>query len=178
MAQYGRVEEVKRHHLTKAGMEHISVNRVSVKLTKDREVELPTTIFGLVSATNGEDRSIWRVTYSGAPRRCYRCGHADHLARDCRRQAITMKQVEKLPAFGEIAQEEDPEQHPTSFPRTFACVVKSAKFREREEVLTREQEKLKQDKLTRKVQEDRRRAEEKADRGAAKLAEEVEDSAG
>ena len=173
MAQYGRVEEVKRHHLAKAGMEHISVNRVSVRLTKDRELELPTTIFGLGSSTNGDDRSIWRVTYSGAPRRCYRCGHADHLARECRRQAITMKQVEKLPAVGEIGQHEDPEQPSNSVPRTFACVVKSVKFREREEEQTLELERLKQDKLTKKIQEDRRRAEEKADREAAKLAEEA-----
>ena len=74
MEQYGRVEEVKRHHLAKQGMEHILVNRVSVKMVKEKDAELPTTIFGLGSTTSGEDRSMWKVTYPGAPRRCYRCG--------------------------------------------------------------------------------------------------------
>ena len=38
MGQYGQVEEVKRHHLSAVGMEHITVNRVSVKLAKQEEV--------------------------------------------------------------------------------------------------------------------------------------------
>ena len=168
MSQYGKVEEVRRHHLTKTGMEHILVNRVSVRMTKSREVELPTTIFGLGSSTNGEERSIWRVSYPGAPRRCYRCGHANHLARECRRPALTMSQVERLPALGEASQEE--EQVANSFPRSFAAVVKSAKFMEREEELSREQEKQKHEKVAKKIQEERRKAEEKADREAAKEA--------
>ena len=95
MSEYGTVQEVKRHHLVKPGMEHIMVNRVSVKLARDKEVDLPTTIFGLGSSTSGGERSIWRVTYPGAPRRCYRCGNPNHVARDCRKPPITMQEVRR-----------------------------------------------------------------------------------
>ena len=173
MEQYGRVEEVKRHHLVKPGMEHITVNRVSVRMTKEKDTELPTTIFGLGSSTSGEDRSMWRVTYAGAPRRCYRCGYANHLARECRRPGLTMSQVEKLPAVGEVGQEEEQGQGSNSFPRSFAAVVKSAKFVEKAAEQMLVTERLKQEKLVRKVQEDRMKADEKADRDAAKLAEQA-----
>ena len=128
MEWYRRVEEVKRHHLAKQGMEHITVNRVSVKLVKEEEVELPTTIFGLGSSTSGADLSTWRVTYPGAPERCYHCGFANHFARECTRQPITKNQVEKLPTVGEPATEQQEQQLFPSFPRSFAVVVKSAKF--------------------------------------------------
>jgi hypothetical protein len=173
MALYGRVEEVRRHHLTKPGMEHILVNRVSVKLVKERQTELPTTIFGLGSSTSGEERSIWRVTCPGATQRCYRCGHANHKARDCRKPGITMQQVEKLPAVGEVQAEVEQQQPFPSFPRSFAAVVKSAKFVEKEAEETREQERLKHEKIAKKVLEERRKAEEKADRDAAKEASEA-----
>ena len=83
-----------------------------------------------------------------------------------------MLQVEKLPAVGEVQQEVD-QQPSTSFPLSFAAVVKSPKFVEKEAEQIREQERLKQEKLTKKVQEERRRAEEKADRDAAKLAQDA-----
>ena len=38
LSQLGNVEEVKRHHLSKPGMEHIKVNRVSVKLDKNKDM--------------------------------------------------------------------------------------------------------------------------------------------
>ena len=174
MALYGKVEEVRRHHLTKPGMEHILANRVSVKLVKDRQTELPTTIFGLGSATSGEERSIWRVTCPGATQRCYRCGHANHKARDCRKPGITMQQVEKLPAVGEVQPEVEQQQQPfPSFPRSFAAVVKSAKFVEKEAEETREQDRLKHEKMAKKVLEERRKPDEKADRDAAKEASEA-----
>ena len=72
-------------------MKHILINRVSVKLVKGEDKELPTTIFGLGSSTSGEERSVWRVTFPGAPRRCYQCGDPNHMARDCRTPAITMR---------------------------------------------------------------------------------------
>ena len=105
MERYGRVEEVKRHHLAKQGMEHISVNRVTVKIVKKEDMELPANIFGLGSSTSGSDMSIWRVTYPGAPKRCFRCGFTNHLARECNRKPITLSQVEKLPVVGEPEQE-------------------------------------------------------------------------
>ena len=101
MERYGRVEEVKKHHLAKEGMEHISVNRVTVRIRKEEDVELPANIFALGSSTSGSEISIWRVTYPGAPRRCFRCGFTNHLARNCTRQPITLRQVEKLPVVGE-----------------------------------------------------------------------------
>ena len=70
MEKYGRIEEVKRHHLTQQGMEHIKVNRVSVKMMKEKDTDLPTMIFGLGSSTSGDERSMWRLSYPGAPRRC------------------------------------------------------------------------------------------------------------
>ena len=39
MSPYGTVQEVKRHNLTKPGMEHILINRVSVKLVKEEKEE-------------------------------------------------------------------------------------------------------------------------------------------
>ena len=163
VAQYGTVEEVRRHHLAKVGMEHIKVNRVSVKLAKDREVELPTTIFGLGSSTSGEERSIWRVTYSGAPRRCYRCGNSNHMARECRKSPITLQQLERMPAAGEerpVEMEED-QQQPKSFPLTFAAVVKSPKFLELAAEQEREAAKVKQEKLAKKEATDKKREEER-----------------
>ena len=170
MEQFGRIEEVKRHHLTKEGMQHIKVNRVSVKMVKEKDKELPTMVIGLGSETSGEERSMWRLSYPGAPRRCYRCGHADHMVRECRRPPLTMRQVEKMPAVGEV-QEEGPGQGETTVPRTFAAVVKSAKFIEQEAQQVREAARLQQEKLAKQVQEDRRKAEEKTDREAAKEAE-------
>ena len=41
METYGRAEEVKRHHLNKPGMEHIPVNRVTVKIVKKRGCRAP-----------------------------------------------------------------------------------------------------------------------------------------
>ena len=87
MEKYGRVEEIRRHHLTKLGMEHIPVNRVTVRMIREKDTELPTTVLGLGSSTSGDERSVWRVTYAGAPRRCYRCGQANHVARECWRPA-------------------------------------------------------------------------------------------
>ena len=163
MAQYGTVEEVKRHHLTKVGMEHIKVNRVSVKLAKDQEVELPTTIFGLGSSTNGEERSIWKVTYPGAPRRCYRCGNTNHMARECRKPPITMQQLERMPAVGEErpGATEEEQQQPKSFPLTFAAVVKSPKFLEVAAEQMREAERVKQEKLAKKEAVDKKREEDR-----------------
>jgi hypothetical protein len=166
MEQYGKVEELKRHHLKKQGMEHISVNRVSLKLMKNEDAELPTAIFGLGSSTSGADRSIWRITYPGAPKRCYRCGFDNHVARDCTKQPITMQQVEKLPAVGD----KDPEtgQPAPSFPRSYAVVVKSPKFVEE----AAEQEKKAQEdnliKQAKKEQEEKRREEDKIAREALK----------
>ena len=172
LEQYGKVEEVKRHHLMKPGMEHITVNRVSVKMTREEGKELPTTIFGLGSSTRGEDRSMWRVTYPGAPGRCYRYGANSHLARDCRRPALTMKQVEKMPAIGEQVQQEDL-QAGGNVTRSFAAVVKSARFIQQEEELVREAERQKQESLARKIIEDRRKAEEEENRVALKEAEDA-----
>ena len=158
LAQYGTVQEVKRHHLIKPGMEHILVNRVSVKLSKDREVELPTHIYGLGSSINGGDRSIWRVTYPGAPRRCYRCGNPNHMARDCRRPPITMQQVEKMPAVGEVRPAGvQQEQQPMSF----AAVVKSAKYLEAAALEVTEMERLRKLKEDKKVADDQQKNEER-----------------
>jgi hypothetical protein len=169
LAQYGTVEEVKRHHLAKPGMEHINVNRVSVKLAKDKEVELPTTIFGLGSSTSGEERSIWKVTYPGAPKRCYRCGNANHMARDCRRPSITMQQVESMPALGEERTEGvEVEQQLQHFPRSFAAVVKSPKFLEAAAMQEQEAARLKHEKQAKKEAEDKKREEDKVIKARAR----------
>jgi hypothetical protein len=152
-------------------MEHILVNRVSVKLVKDREVELPTTIFGLGSSINGGDRSIWKVTYPGAPRRCYRCGNPNHMARDCRRPPITMQQVEKMPAVGEvrpIGETQEPQQQ--TFPKSFAAVVKSVKFLEAAATEEKEMERLRIAKEVKKIAEDKRKEDERNAREEAKIA--------
>ena len=174
MEQYGKVETVKRHHLAKQGMEHIKVNRVSVKMVKNKDAELPTTIFGLGSSTSGEERSVWRVTYPGAPRRCFRCGATSHMARDCRRPAVTMSQVEKMPGLGEeVETENQDEQQGTSFPRSFAAVVKYAKFIEQVTEKAKEAETVKQAQQAKKVEEDRRKEKEKTDKETARLDEEA-----
>ena len=114
---------------------------------------------------------MWRLSYPGAPRRCYRCGHADHIIGDCRRQALPMRQVEKMPDVGEVLQEVNPDKEGhTNFQSSFAAVVKSAKFIELEAEQARETERLQQVKQARKVQEERWQGEEKADREAAKQA--------
>ena len=174
MEKYGKVEAVKRHHLPKPGMEHIKVNRVSVKMIKNKDSELPATIFGLGSSTSGEERSIWRVTYPGAPRRCFRCGVANHMARDCRRPAVTMSQVERMPGLGEeVEAENQGEQQGSSFPLTFAAVVKSAKFIEHVTEKAKEAESVKQVQQAKKVQEERKKEKEKAEKETARLAEEA-----
>ena len=157
MSDYGNVQEVKRHHLHRPGMEHIKVNRVSVKMERNREVELPTTIFGLGSTTSGGERSIWRVTYPGAPRSCYRCGNPNHMARDCRRQPLTMKQVERMSALGEAPLEGEDELEHRVAPLSFAAVVKSAKFLEDVAREKREAEQLKTARQEKKQAEDSRR---------------------
>ena len=83
-----------------------------------------------------------------------------------------MKQVEKMPAVGEAVLAEE-QQLATNLPRSFAAVVKSAKFIELESEQNRDAEKVKQENIAKKVQEERRKAEEKADRDAAKEAEEA-----
>ena len=168
LAQYGTVEEVKRHHLPKPGMEHIKVNRVSVKLAKDKEVELPTTIFGLGSSTSGEERSIWKVTYPGAPKRCYRCGNANHMARDCRRPSITMQQVESMPALGEERTADLDVEKNLHFPRSFAAVVKSPKFLEAAVMQEQEAARLKHEKQAKKEAEEKKREEDKVAKARAK----------
>ena len=174
MSEYGTVQEVKRHHLNKPGMEHIKVNRVSVKLARDRDVDLPTTIFGLGSSTSGGDRSIWRVTYPGAPRRCYRCGNPNHMARDCRKPPITMQQVEKMPALGEAAEEgeEDPERR--VFPKSFAAIVKSPKFLEEAEIGKREAERLQKVRQEKRDADEKNREDEKKQREESRMAKLVE----
>ena len=169
MSAYGTVQEVKRHHLNKAGMEHIVVNRVSVKLARDQEVDLPTTIFGLGSATNGEDRSIWRVTYPGAPRRCFRCGNPNHMARDCKRPPITMQQVEMMPSVGEALVEGE-ELENRAFPKSFAAVVKSAKYLDDAAAEKREAERKKVVRQERKEAEDKKKENERKKREDARLA--------
>ena len=79
--------------------------------------------------------------------------------------------MEKLPAVGEEVQEEH--RQGNTFPRSFAAVVKSAKFVEQEAKQPQEADRLNQEKLAKKIVEERRKAEEKADREAAKDAEEV-----
>ena len=115
---------------------------------------------------------MWRVTYPGAPRRCYRCGAATHLARECRRPPLTMKQVEKMPAIGDQVQQEDV-QDGNNIARSFAAVVKSARFIQQEEELVREAERQKQESLARKILEDRRKAEDEENRVAIKEAEDA-----
>ena len=61
----------------------------------------------------------------------------------------------------------------SSFPRSFAAVVKSAKFVEQEAERSEEVERQKQERVAKKVQEDRRKEDEKAEREAAKEAEEA-----
>lgn len=168
MEQFGKVEEVTRHHLKKQGMEHISINRVSVKLIRKEETELPTAIFGLGSSISGADRSIWRITYPGAPKRCYRCGFANHVARDCTRPPITMQQVEKLPAVGD--KEAETEQLPAhSFPRSYAVVVKSPKFVEEAAEQERKAQEDNAAKQAKKEQEEKKRENDKIAREALKV---------
>ena len=169
MEQYGKVEEVKRHHLSKQGMEHILVNRVSIKLVKEEEVELPATIFGLGSSTSSADRSIWRVMYAGAPKRCYRCGLANHFARECTRQPITMRQVEKLPSVGEPEVEQGQEQQQGHiFPRSFAVVVKSPMFIEEAANQERKAEEERAAKQAKKYIDEKKREEERKARETSK----------
>ena len=174
LEKFGQVEEVSRHHLARVGMEHIKVNRVSVKMVKDKNVDLPATIFGLGLSTCGEERSVWRVTYPGAPRRCFRCGLGNHLARECRRAPLTLSQVEQMPAVGEVGEVAEVQgQQDTNFPRSFATVVKSAKFIAEAAEKIREAESMKQVQQAKKVADERRKTKEKADKEAARLGEEV-----
>ena len=81
-----------------------------------------------------------------------------------------------MPALSEV--EQDNVQHlqdgqDSSFPRSFAAVVKSTKFVEQEADKVREADRQKQERQARKVQEDRRKEEDRADREAAKEAEEA-----
>ena len=170
MSKYGTVQEVKRHHLKKPGMEHIIVNRVSVKLARDSEVDLPTTIYGLGSSTNGGDRSIWRVTYTGAPRRCYRCGNHNHVARDCRRPPITMQDLEKMPVLGEAQAEGAEDGEAGAFPKSFAAVVRSTKFLEAVALEKNEAERLKTVRQEMKDAEERRKEHERKEREEVKKA--------
>ena len=152
-----------------------------MKLTKNKEVELPTTIFGLGSATSGEERSIWRVTYPGAPRRCFRCGNSNHIARDCRRQPITMEQVEKMPGVGEVRIEGvDAQEQQKNFALSFAAVVKSDKFlqaaaqQEREDARQREERERKKETEEKKREDDRKAKEENRKEKAQQQEQEVE----
>ena len=77
-----------------------------------------------------------------------------------------------MPGVGEVQQVDD-QEGPVNHPRSFAAVVKSVKFIEREAEQNREAERLKQENIAKKVQEERKRADEKADRDAARGAEEA-----
>ena len=83
-----------------------------------------------------------------------------------------MKQVEKMPAIGDQVQQEDL-QDGNNIARSFAAVVKSARFIQQEEELVREVERQKQESLARKILEDRRKAEDEENRVAIKEAEDA-----
>ena len=112
---------------------------------------------------------MWRVTYPGAPRRCYRCGAGTHLARECRRPPLTMKQVEKMQAAGEVVQQEEDLTPGNSVPRSFAAVVKSDKFIQLAEEQAREAERLKQENLAKKILDERKKAEDAENREAVRV---------
>ena len=80
-----------------------------------------------------------------------------------------MKQVERMPAVGEVRQEGEEEQQQI-FPLSFAAVVKSSKFLEAAAVEERESERLKRVHVEKKAAEDRRREDERKAREDEKLA--------
>ena len=94
------------------------------------------------------------------------------MARECRRPVLTMSQVEKMPGVGEEVEGEVEDQAP-GFPRSFAAVVKSAKFLEKINEQEKEAASLKQVQEARKVQVERTKEKERTDREATKLAEET-----
>ena len=79
---------------------------------------------------------------------------------------------EKMPAIGDQVQQEDL-QAGSNIARSFAAVVKSARFIQQEEELAREAERQKQESLARKILEDRRKAEDEENRVAIREAEDT-----
>ena len=77
------------------------------------------------------------------------------MARECRKPPITMQQVEKMPALREATVEGEEELDARVFPKSFAAIVKSAKFIEEAAVEKREAERLKG------VRQEKRDAEER-----------------